>query len=209
MNHATPHGPRRFRSIRALLVVAVVSAGAGGVRAAANQSVDRPATVAVNAERVVTVNPVSIGPGVLFPMNPFPRCELVNGFGGPSKSGQRGGHQGLDIGGEQGQEVYAVEDGVLHDQWTSLDTAAGLGWSLHGDSTTRYRYFHLSGFAQGLSAGDRVKMGQLIGYVGDTGNATPGGWHLHFEVRPAPTYAPVDPLPRLMIPTVCKNFLKR
>lgn len=182
-----------------------------GVVHATTASVEGPATVTEAADRVIQVNPATIGPGVLFPINPLPRCNLINPFGGPSKSGQAGGHQGLDIGAELGQEVYAVEDGVLYAQWTSLSTAAGLGWGLHGDSDTRFRYFHLSGFAEGLQVGDRVRTGQLIGYVGDTGNATPGGWHLHFELhlRSGTGFKAVDPLPRLAIPTVCKDLIRR
>ena len=77
------------------------------------------------------------------------------------------------------------------------------GWELRpavGD--TRYRYFHLSAFADGLAVGDTVVAGQLIGYVGDTGNPGAGNYHLHFEVRPA--NVPVDPVPLLAIPSTCQ-----
>jgi murein DD-endopeptidase MepM/ murein hydrolase activator NlpD len=65
----------------------------------------------------------------------------------------------------------------------------------------RYRYYHLSGFAEGLATGDWVVAGQLIGYVGDTGNPGAGNHHQHFEVRP--DNVPVDPVPLHAIPSTC------
>ena len=179
--------------------------GAGVVRAEA-PAISGAAEVENTAERVVTS-----GDGLLFPIEPTPMCEVLNNYGGYSKSGQSGGHQGVDIGARVGQEVYAVEDGVLYRKWTDPDSTAGLGWGLWSVTDVKYRYFHLDAFAEGLEEGDEVVRGQLIGYVGDTGNATPGGWHLHFEVRPGPQprfgSAPtVDPVPLLDIPSVCNVY---
>ena len=139
-----------------------------------------------------------------------PKCDVLNNFGGYSKTYGGGGHQGVDIGSALGQEVYAVEDGVLYRQFTDLGSAAGYGWGLIGLTDTQYRYYHLSAFVPGLAEGDTVRQGELIGYVGDTGNATPGGYHLHFEVRPgpAPYSKPVDPVPLLAIPRNCKVYPK-
>ncbi|HWL45082.1 MAG TPA: M23 family metallopeptidase [Ilumatobacter sp.] len=142
-----------------------------------------------------------------FPIDPVPMCEFLNNYREPA----RPGHVGVDIGASRGQEVYAVADGVLYDQW--LDTgAAGFGWGLESDTEVRYRYFHLDSFAPDLEVGDRVDSGQLIGYVGTTGNAHPDGPHLHFEVRPngeSRTRAydtTVDPAPLLAIPSVCNIY---
>jgi murein DD-endopeptidase MepM/ murein hydrolase activator NlpD len=202
MNHASPHNVRTPRSTRVAVAVALTLFGASVVRAEA-PLVDRAAVVEQTAERIVVS-----GRGTLFPIEPTPMCEVLDNFGGYSKTFGSGGHQGVDIGARVGQEVYAVEDGVLYRQFTDLGRSAGLGWGLHSDTDTKYRYYHLDGFAEGLSVGDRVEAGQLIGYVGDTGNATPGGWHLHFEVRPgpAPHRRPVDPVPLLDIPTICNVY---
>ncbi len=118
-------------------------------------------------------------------------------------------HRG--VGAQVGQEVYAVEDGTLYRRFDDLSSAAGYGWGLWSVTDVKYRYYHLDSFAEGLEVGDRVVAGQVIGYVGDTGNATPGGWHLHFEVRPGPhprfgSVDPIDPVPLLDIPTVCNVY---
>jgi murein DD-endopeptidase MepM/ murein hydrolase activator NlpD len=184
-----------------MLVVAALL-GAGVVQAAV--TIDGAASVGATAQRVV-VAPSS--EGLLFPIAPFPRCDVFDNFGGYSKAFGSGGHQGVDIGADRGQAVFAVEDGVLYRRFDDLGSAAGLGWGLWSDSDTKYRYYHLDRFATGLAEGDRVSRGQVIGYVGDTGNATPGGWHLHFEVRPgpAPHAVPVDPVPLLAIPEECRT----
>ncbi len=71
---------------------------------------------------------------------------------------------------------------------------------------TYYTYAHLSGFAPGLVKGSKVVKGQVIGYVGDTGNPGAGNYHLHFEVHPGGGSA-VDPLPLLRpVPPTCKVF---
>jgi peptidoglycan LD-endopeptidase LytH len=198
-----PAGPRRWvvgASVAAALVMVAVTAGA------VSSGINGAATASLRAERIVRS-----AEGLYFPIDSFPRCEVFNNFGGFSKTFGAGGHQGVDIGAELGQEVYAVADGVLYRQFTDLSAAAGLGWGLHADGDTKYRYYHLSAFAPGLATGDRVTEGQLIGYVGDTGNAAPGGWHLHFEVRPGPDphNKPVDPVPLLGIPTNCTLYPKQ
>jgi murein DD-endopeptidase MepM/ murein hydrolase activator NlpD len=202
MSHVIPPFVRTARSRHAVLAAVAVVCGATVVRAAA-PSIDAGAVVARAAQRVEVPRQ-----GLLFPIDPVPMCEVFNNFGGFSKVFGSGGHEGVDIGAQLGQQVYAVADGMLYRQFTDLASGAGLGWGLWSDTDTKYRYYHLSAFAPGLAAGDRVVAGQLIGYVGDTGNATPGGWHLHFEVRPgpAPHDQPVDPVPLLDIPPDCNVY---
>lgn len=202
-----PRADRRgaHRRLVALAVATAAIVGATTAGAITN-GIGDAATATVQAERVVRPDE-----GLFFPIDPFPRCLVFNNFGGFSKTFGSGGHQGVDIGADLGQEVYAVADGVLYRQFTDLSSAAGLGWGLHADDDVKYRYYHLASFADGLVTGDRVVQGQLIGYVGDTGNATPGGWHLHFEIRPGPDphNAPVDPVPLLGIPRTCTLYPKQ
>jgi peptidoglycan LD-endopeptidase LytH len=189
----------------AAAVAAAAVFGATAAVRALSSGIDTAATASSTAERVVAVDA-----GLLFPMQTAPRCLVFNNFGGFSRTFGSGRHQGVDIGADLGQEVYAVDDGVLYRQFTDLGAPAGLGWGLHADGDTKYRYYHLASFAEGLREGDRVAAGDLIGYVGDTGNASPGGYHLHFEVRPGPDPhdVPVDPVPLLAIPLACTVYPK-
>ncbi|MCR4963868.1 MAG: peptidoglycan DD-metalloendopeptidase family protein [Firmicutes bacterium] len=87
-------------------------------------------------------------------------------------------HAGIDIGAPNGTQIYAAADGkVLYVGWIS-----GYGQTVmidHGNSVTTL-YGHMSAYG-GFSAGQTVSAGDVIGYVGSTGQST--GNHLHFEVR--------------------------
>lgn len=200
MTHVSPGTSAPTRLLRWLIAVVVVFAGASVVRAETS-TIAGAATVSHQAERIIVT-----GDGLLFPIDPSPVCEVFDNFGGFSKSFGTGGHQGVDIGADFRQEVYAVEDGVLYREFSG--SGSGLGWGLWGDSDAKYRYYHLESLEGGLVIGDRVTRGQLIGYVGDTGNATPGGWHLHFEVRPGPEphRTVVDPVPLFDVPATCNMY---
>ena len=111
-------------------------------------------------------------------------------------------HQALDILAPRGTPVLAATDGrvlKLH------DSAAGGLMVYQADASDRFilMYGHLDGYAPGLADGAPLRRGQLIGYVGTTGNAPPGTPHLHFVVargRPSVSWwkgTPVNPYPLL------------
>ncbi len=99
-------------------------------------------------------------------------------------------HSGIDIGAPQGTSIYAPSDGTVEDTgWGDLGEGNYIVIShIPGDSN-EYRqycpdenwtkYYHLDSIE--VEEEDEVTQGQLIGKVGDTGNAT--GYHLHFEIR--------------------------
>ncbi len=67
-----------------------------------------------------------------------------------------------------------------------------------GKPSTLYYYAHLDRFKKGLRVGDHVERGDLVGYVGNTGNARTTPPHLHFGMYPlARAFWPVDPTPYL------------
>ncbi|MDB4948357.1 MAG: endopeptidase [Gemmatimonadetes bacterium] len=97
--------------------------------------------------------------------------------------GRSGGrtHHAIDIHAPLNTPVIAVTDGTilkLHRGGIGGNTI----YHLDDDGRTRYYYAHLDHYADGLSEGMHVSRGQVIGYVGDTGNAQPGDYHLHFAV---------------------------
>jgi murein DD-endopeptidase MepM/ murein hydrolase activator NlpD len=90
-------------------------------------------------------------------------------------------HHAIDIHAPRGTPVIAVVDGTIR----KLHSGARGGLAIYlmdDDGRTRYYYAHLDGYAQGVYEGQRVQRGEVIGYVGDTGNASPGDYHLHFSV---------------------------
>jgi LysM repeat protein len=102
------------------------------------------------------------------------RTRFIDDFGAPRGGGRS--HQGIDILAPRGTPVVATVSGVLrrHDQ-----PRGGLAYYLRGDDGLTYYGAHLATFVRGDG---RVRIGQTIGTVGDSGNAAGGPTHLHFEV---------------------------
>jgi murein DD-endopeptidase MepM/ murein hydrolase activator NlpD len=116
------------------------------------------------------------------------RGILTDGFGGRSDpfTGEPGTHNAVDISSAIGAPVRAPADGIV----VKREWANGYGnvvFLSHGYGFST-RYGHLKSFA--VRPGDRVKRGDVIGYVGSTGRST--GPHLHYEVRL--NNNPVNPL---------------
>lgn len=91
-------------------------------------------------------------------------------------------HNAIDIMAAEGTPVVAAADGRLVKLFTS--TAGGLTayQFLPGDRFSLY-YAHLSAYAPGLVEGQFLRKGQVLGYVGHTGNASADAPHLHFAVN--------------------------
>lgn len=110
---------------------------------------------------------------------PLEGAQLTSGYGmrnHPVLGGRRQ-HAGVDLAAPTGTPVYATADGVVgRADWYS---SYGLYVAIEHGASMQTRYAHLSRLA--VAAGDNVKKGDVIGYVGSTGRST--GPHLHYEVR--------------------------
>jgi len=124
------------------------------------------------------------------------RVQYTNDYGAPRPQGR---HEGNDIMAPRRALAVAAEAGKIK-FWTHSATA-GCMLYLYGKSGTTYLYIHLNNdltnhndnrgkcvagtsYAPGLKDGQKVAAGQLLGFVGDSGDANGIATHLHFEVHP-------------------------
>ena len=129
------------------------------------------------------------------------QCYFGNTWHAPRGSGRL--HEGVDVIASEGSLLYAVVDGTITKQyWDSPGARAGNGLRVARDNGTYFTYLHMSDFAPGIEVGTKVKAGDVIGFVGNTGSsATP---HLHFEIHPGGGAA-VNPYPYLKEIDDCGN----
>jgi murein DD-endopeptidase MepM/ murein hydrolase activator NlpD len=146
-----------------------------------------PTTVAAPVDLVLAARPVQ------------PPCTYTDTFGAPRDGGRV--HLGIDILAAEGNQVYAAVAGVVTKTY-SADTAplTGNGLRFTEPDGTYFFYGHLSALAPGIAVGVTVAAGQLVGFVGHTGNATVP--HLHFEVHPGGGDA-IDAYPILVRDGAC------
>lgn len=90
-------------------------------------------------------------------------------------------HDAIDIPAAQGTPVVAATDGEIIKLFQS-ELGGTTIYQLSSDRKLIFYYAHLQRYADGLSEGKSVRQGEVIGYVGDTGNAGPGNYHLHFSI---------------------------
>lgn len=135
-------------------------------------------------------------PGVLeVPVHGVQRPSLRSSWG-EARSGHRK-HQGIDIFARRGTPVVAAAEGVVVRIGTTDRLGGNTVW-VAGKPSTLYYYAHLDAFRPGLRIGEHVEAGDLIGRVGNTGNARTTSPHLHFGIYPAArAFWPVDPTPML------------
>ncbi|NML18576.1 M23 family metallopeptidase [Azohydromonas caseinilytica] len=117
---------------------------------------------------------------LLLPVQGVAASELRDTFNEGRDAGARP-HEALDIAAPRGTPVVAVDEGRLVKLFTSVPGGLTI---YQFDPSSRYAYYyaHLDRYAEGLSEGMTLQRGQVIGYVGSTGNANPEAPHLHFAI---------------------------
>ena len=148
-------------------------------------------------------------PSIAFPV--LGPVQFWHDFGAPRGEHGERSHEGLDMIGRAGQPLRAAFDGTVTRIQVDRRGISGVVVTVTRGDGVRANYFHVNddtpgttdGSAErglrihpGLRLGDSVKAGQVIAYMGDTGNAV-GLPHLHFELR-TPDGIPIDPYPAVL-----------
>lgn len=150
----------------------------------------------------VVRSPIAERAGILVvPVEGYPRRNIRDNWGDPRGGGTRR-HHGTDIMAPAGARVVAVAAGTIEKLFQSRLGGTTL-YLRSRDGKWVYYYAHLAGYAPGVVEGMRVEPGQLLAYVGDTGDAGAGNYHLHFGMQrmlPAQHWyqgEDIDPYPML------------
>ncbi|MBP9816463.1 MAG: M23 family metallopeptidase [Candidatus Pacebacteria bacterium] len=113
-------------------------------------------------------------------------------FGDPRDGGARE-HEGEDIMAPRGAIVSSPTEAVV--VRTGEGSSSGVYVTTANPGGETMNFYHLDSIADGIKAGTEVEAGDILGYVGNTGNASGGAPHLHFEIRK--NRKALNPFPRL------------
>lgn len=124
-------------------------------------------------------------PELEIPVSGIKRKDLRDTFTDDRSEGRV--HGALDIMAPKGTAVVAAADGKILRLFSSAKGGLTI-YQANPDGTIVFYYAHLDRYADNVIDGQKVRKGETIGYVGDTGNAGAGNFHLHFAI-----WIPVDP----------------
>ena len=119
--------------------------------------------------------------GYVFPI--FGPASFGDSFGAPRPDISSGWHHGEDIFAPLGAPILAVANGTLHS--IGFIPIGGYRLWLRDTEGNEFYYAHLSAYSPLAVEGQQVEAGDVIGFVGATGDADGGAPHLHFEIHPA------------------------
>lgn len=128
-------------------------------------------------------------PAILMPVKGVPARAVGNTWGAPRSGGRK--HEGQDIFARRGTPVLSATDGVV--VRIGETKLGGKTVFVAGRGMRTYYYAHLDAYPPDLEVGNLVAKGDVVGFVGNTGNARGTPPHLHFGIYTA--QGAIDPLP--------------
>ena len=170
---ATPAVPVPAPADPAALVAPTRAAPAAMASSAA------PAAPLTLAAGVAPARPAD-GSTLVLPVQGITAAQLQDTFTDARSEGRV--HDAIDILAAAGTPVLAVADGTIEKLFDS-DRGGLTVYQFDPGGRYCYYYAHLQRYADGLAEQQQVTRGQVIGYVGSTGNASPEAPHLHFEIH--------------------------
>ena len=138
---------------------------------------------------------------LLIPLTGISANQLRDTFNEARSEGRQ--HNALDIKAPQGTPVLATTDGVVIKLFQS-DKGGITLYQLDPSARYVYYYAHLMRYEDGIAEGKQLRRGDVIAYVGDTGNAGAGNYHLHFAISKMTSPGkwsggdPINPYPLLV-----------
>jgi murein DD-endopeptidase MepM/ murein hydrolase activator NlpD len=118
-------------------------------------------------------------PALIIPVAGVRAEQLLDTFDAARSEGRV--HDAIDIPAPQDTPVLAAANGKIVKLFQSERGGITI-YELSEDQRYFYYYAHLARYVDGLAEGQEVKQGSTIAFVGDTGNAGPGNYHLHFSI---------------------------
>jgi len=126
------------------------------------------------------VTPRLTAGGYVFPV--YGPSSFGDSFGAPRGDIASGWHHGVDIFGQLGEPLLAVADGTVFSVgWNDI---GGYRLWLRDHAGNEFYYAHLSAYSPFAVNGEQVKAGTVLGFMGNTGDASTTPYHLHFEIHP-------------------------
>ncbi len=139
-----------------------------------------PGAIASSPTPDALLLPSSVAPGkLIIPVAGVRASDLRNNYNDARSEGRI--HDAIDIMAPRGTAVLAASDGEITRLFYS-DRGGVTLYQLSPDKKAVFYYAHMERYADGLAAGHYARQGQVIAYVGDTGNAGAGNYHLHFSI---------------------------
>lgn len=132
-----------------------------------------------NAAAPPGMAPGGVSSALIVPVSGVLPSQLDDTFNDARGSERR--HEALDIMAPRGTPVLATADGTVEKLFDSKQGGLTI-YEFDAAGTRAYYYAHLDRYAPGLAEGKQLRRGEVIGYVGSTGNASPDAPHLHFAI---------------------------
>ncbi len=117
--------------------------------------------------------------GLIIPVAGVKPDQLVDTYSAARSEGRS--HNAIDIIAAKRTPVLAAADGQVKRLFVS-DKGGITLYQLSSDGSTVFYYAHLDSYASAMAEGRMLRQGEVLGYVGDTGNSGAGNYHLHFAV---------------------------